>query len=557
MRFVAQPAIERRQRLLEVRDSALYQHGVSRRVLKSPARGFPRGARSALAPYSGEAPLSELATEQPEDLAPRVATLLRARILSTLVDTAMAIALVRLLPKAEFAVLGVAFVVYELAKQLSVGGFADSLLVLVPVAAEGSRRPLAFRTARLLLITGTVAAVVTLGMAASVSLWLSHWQAADRALEANVLCAFAAVCVLEFPSLPLTQLLLSLDHQRAAGRWEVVTSVASLIALLGPVILGYGVMVSAVCLAVWAGCRTLIALTVARSVLPKASEALPRGSLREQLDFALPLGVHTLVNRLNKHADKLIVTAMLPSAAFAEYAAASNELPVVTLFPYAVGSVLASRYALLFSAGRREQAAQLWLSGVRKVSLVVVPAALWAFATAPELIALAFGPSYAGAVWPFRIFSLILLARVAQYGTVLQAARDTRTILKLSVFNAGVNLALGIALTPRFGIAGTAMATLVANWTVIALYTRRIARHLELPVRRVMPFGHWFAVSLVATLAALIVTFLRSWLPASPALAMVAETLCFVTVVTVMYRALRLWGKNETRAAWLTLGRAG
>src|SRR5690606_6904656 len=236
--------------------------------------------------------------------------------------------------------------------------------------------------------------------------WLDDWSPVARAAVAEYLPVMALVALFELPTWPVQNILLALDRQRHAALYQFVTSLATLGCLVGPLAAGYGLNA-----AVWAllGCaivRFVGSTVLMTALLPRERAPLPAGTLADQVRFSIPLGLHTLASRLNKYADKLIVSIFLTEALLAPYQAATYEIPFITAIPYAMGSVLISRYVALHAAGEGDRLLALWHRGIRKVSLAVVPAVVLAIAVAPDLVILATGSeAYAEAVIPFQLFS--------------------------------------------------------------------------------------------------------------------------------------------------------
>jgi O-antigen/teichoic acid export membrane protein len=431
-------------------------------------------------------------------LSSKVAVVVRARLLTTVVDTATGLSLVWLLPKSEFAVLGLLLFIYELLKQLALLGFPESILYYFEKLEPRFRRAIAFQTVRTLLATATLAALIMLGLTALGPLWLGQWEPPTRALVQRYLPLFAGLALLEIPTWPLTQILLALDRQRHAGLYQVSTSVMTLTALLGPLLLGMGIDASVHALLGYGALRFVGSLVWGLSVLPKQGEPLPKGSALEQARFAAPLGIGALVGRLNKYLDKLVVSTMLPAAALADYTVATYEIPFVTAFPYGVGAVMITRYVALSRDGELQELVHLWHTAVRKVSLLVVPVAIAFIVLAPDLIPLAFGEEYLGSVVPFQIFCGILLMRVAHYGGMLQAFGNTRGFLSITLLMLATNLVLSVPMTLWLGVRGTALATLLANVASLRLTLWLIGSHLKLSPLQVIPLRDYARVLTLA-----------------------------------------------------------
>ncbi|NBC04909.1 MAG: oligosaccharide flippase family protein [Bacteroidetes bacterium] len=227
--------------------------------------------------------------------------------------------------------------------------------------------------------------------------------------------------------------------------------------------------------------------------------------MRRQVNFSLPLGLSALVNKINRFVDKFVVSILLPVAAYAEYTIGAQEVPIIRVIPFAVGSVLISRYVEFQLESKKEELLELWYKGIQKVSLLVVPLTILSIIVASDLIAIiaeSEGTSYRNAVLPFQIYNLIVLVRVTHYGSILQAFGDTRGVFYLSINLVVANLILSIPLTMLYGINGTALGTLLANLYNWYITLRRIGVHMELPARKVLPFPYYLKVLGVSVLTA-------------------------------------------------------
>jgi peptidoglycan biosynthesis protein MviN/MurJ (putative lipid II flippase) len=182
------------------------------------------------------------------------------------------------------------------------------------------------------------------------------------------------------------------------------------------------------------------------------------------------------------------------------------------VIPFAVGSVLSSRYVSLQLESKKEELLALWYKGVEKVSLLVVPLTILSIIIAPDLISLiaeSEGTDYSNAVLPFQIYNLIVLVRVTHYGSILQAFGDTKGVFYMSLNLVVANIILSIPFTIWFGIVGTALSTFIANIYNWVILLRRIGGHMELPFYKVLPFPFYFSVLGTSILVAIPAWFVR------------------------------------------------
>lgn len=489
-------------------------------------------------------------------LADDAARVALSRVVTSCIDLVSVVLLVHLLVKEDVAAFAFVLVAYETAKHFATFGFPDSILYFFERLGRSAHRGFALQTAALLSLSGLTAAAALMVLQAMVPWMLAGWGPEALARVGHLLPFFAFVVLLEVPTWPTANILIARGRSGEAARWQLASSLLLFAALFGPLVAGVGPEGVAWALVVYAVVRFVGSALWVHRALDGPRDRLPDGMLREQFRFALPLGVTLLANRVNKYIDKIVVAVLLTDLALAEYQVGAHELPVVTVIPYAVGALLVGRFVALQAAGNASGLRELWLLAVRKVSLLVLPVAVFAIAMAQDIIALLFGDDYQGAVPVFQLYGLILLQRVAQYGAVLQARADTRGILRITCWMLVANGVLSVPMTLWMGIVGTATATVMASALGWVLYQHRIARHLELPVGAVLPWRHYLGVLGLSAGVAGGVSWLRhecfaQW---SPGVALVVTGLVHTVLVVLVLRCAGLASAADLRAARRWMG---
>ena len=444
-------------------------------------------------------------TEAPERrLSHQVGVVVAARIASTLVDISAAVATARLLSKTDFAILGYLMILFQVVRCLATMGFPDSVFYFFERLSGSARRAFCLQTFLILAATAAGAGGLLLLSSHAVPHLLSaEWT--DRNIHdlQRFLPWLALAAVLEIPTWPAMNVLLASGRHRHAALYEVFFSVLIFAGLVGPLALGYSLRYALIGLTLYAAARLIVSVTWVSLVLPRSTARPSRRLLGEQIRFAVPLGSSLLVNRMNRYADKLVVGALLTPAALAEYNIASQEIPLVAVLPYAVGTVLITRYVRLVKDDRRQELLQLWYQGIRKMSLFVVPVTVLLIAIAPEAIPLIFGrENYEASIRPFQICATVLLLRVASFSSILQSFGDTRAVLWVALSRFAGNLALTIPFTLWWGTVGTAAAAALASFLNLFHILAILSRHMQLPARRVLPFGCYGRVLAAALISA-------------------------------------------------------
>lgn len=420
-----------------------------------------------------------------------------ARIVNTVVELGIVVAVLQLLSKSDFAVIGYLLMVHEIVRNLATLGFPESIFYYFERITRNARKAFVFQTCAILSLMALLAGAVILGIAALAPELLAQWDRASVDSVQYLLPLMALVTVLEVPVWPTTNVLLAADRQRQASWYEMLTTLLNFICLVGPLLLGYSLTIAVYGLVLYAVVRFVGSVLWLSLTLPGRTRDETGVAVADQLRFSIPLGTSAMISKVNRYVDKLVVSLLLPVAAYADYTLGAQEVPIIRVIPFAVGSVLISRYVSLEMESKKAELLELWYKGIRKVSLMVVPLTLLCIVIAPDLIAIiaeSEGTSYAGAVLPFQIYNMIVLLRVTHYGSILQAFGDTRGVMYLSINLVVANILLSIPLTLWLGITGTALSTLLANFYNWIITLRRIGRHMEVPAYRVLPFGFYLKV---------------------------------------------------------------
>ncbi len=435
-------------------------------------------------------------------LSNKAAVVVVSNVATGLIELAAVVTLARLLAKRDVAIIALLLVVYQTARYLASFGLPESVYYFTERITKGARRAFVMQTAGLLGAMGLVAGLLIVGVSFAIPWILSGWEPAARNTVAQLLPVLALAVVLELPTTLAPHVLLANDRARQSAAFSVLNGVGSFLATVTPLLFGYDIPTIAWCLVVFSAVRLPLTAIWLASILPSGGERLPPDLVRKQLKFAGPLALNSVALRLKKYVDRIVVAVMLTATALADYHVGAQEIPFLPVIAFGVGAVFISRYVSFQLKGNLAAVRELWVAGIRGVSLIVIPVTIVALVLAEDVVVLLFGQQYLAAVLPFQIYTCILLLRMAQYGSMLQTFGDTRTILVLTLLGLGANLVLNIPLTLLLGISGTALATLLSMMLVVFLYLRRIAHHLESSLTNVVPLRHYLQVLLLSVVLA-------------------------------------------------------
>jgi O-antigen/teichoic acid export membrane protein len=222
-------------------------------------------------------------------------------------------------------------------------------------------------------------------------------------------------------------------------------------------------------------------------------------SYRRMIAFGVPLiGIELTAIVLNL-GDRYVLNGMLGKEAVGIYSAAANLCDYVDqMFIFSLGQAVQPIYLRTWEErGERETVAVL----ERAFHVYIIFAALiiaGVSAIGRELLLVLASSKYlaAGAVIPWAITGLLLRGSSMIFGAGLYIHRQTRTMFVLTAAATAINIALNFALIPVFGIAGSAIATLVTYVLLSGALYRMSRSILRVPV----PWGTVGRYAVVAVL---------------------------------------------------------
>jgi O-antigen/teichoic acid export membrane protein len=224
-----------------------------------------------------------------------------------------------------------------------------------------------------------------------------------------------------------------------------------------------------------------------RVILPEARPSLDRGLFRRMWDYGKKSQFGSLFQYFNSRFDVLILQFFVPLAAIGSYVVAQILAELVMVLTRSFQPTVTS--LVTRDADDPATQAQTTSMSMRHHGLLCFVAVLLNAVFSPLLIVFAYGPGYRSAILPF----FIILPGVWFLATGLLIANDLNgrnkpgLASKLSGVGVGVTIILDFALIPPFGVAGAAVASLLAytGFGVLSLLVE--SQIAEIPARRLLP----------------------------------------------------------------------
>ncbi len=462
-----------------------------------------------------------------------------SRTITVIVQMSSMVVLTRILSKEEFGLLTFLLMLYTSVMTVAHLGLPESIFYFFEKVAPASRRNFALMTGRTLF---------RLSLGASLFLLAFNFISPYWGFETHgLVLPLILLVVLELPTLPMPNILIAIDRAKQAAWLNIISSLVQFSVLTVPALLNQPLRIIVFALLGYGCIRLAISAFLFFKNFPGQAEKLPKGMVGEQLRYSIPVGLAQILWGLNRQIDKYIVAAFLPVTVYAVYVVGSWEIPIIPTIAYSVASVMMPSLVNHFLNQEKTQLLALWRQAIHKVSVLVLPLTVLLLLVAEEFIAVLFSESYIAAALPFRIYTLILLHRVAAYTSLLKAIDETRTITFSAILLLGSNILLSIPLVMIMGIAGPPTATLLANLISWIYILTRIKKALNVGFRDVFPFRFYSRVLGTAILTAIPVYLLSSVIQSTLLVALVWKSAAYLAAYALAATALGIVKKEDWR----------
>jgi O-antigen/teichoic acid export membrane protein len=431
--------------------------------------------------------------------------LVLAKAVTALLTLSIPLALARTMDLGEYGTYKQLFLVLMTLYYVLPFGMAQALYFFVPRAED--KRPYFGQTLLFLTFAGGVAALV-LGAASEP---LARYFHNPELVHYRWTQAVYLVCMMASFTLEIS--LITQGRTKQAALAYLVSDAVRALAMVVPVLLGYGLRGMMVAVAAFAALRYVAAWVL---VLRSGRGALwDRRMLKEQFLYAAPFGAAMLLGIPQQYAHQFAVSSLTTPEAFAIYAVACFQLPVVDLLYTPISEVLMVRLGELDREGRVHEGVGMFRESVAKLSLAFFPLAAFLCAAAPEFIEALFGARFLDAVPLFRVSVLGVVLSILPVDGVLRARRETGHI-----FNGYLVKALVTVPLVYFGVKGLGMMGGILSWVAAeavgkAVLLARVPRALSSPghpvgLRALLPARELGQALVAAAAAGLAIPLVRA-----------------------------------------------
>jgi len=244
----------------------------------------------------------------------------------------------------------------------------------------------------------------------------------------------------------------------------------------------------------------------------KSQPLISFSNINVQLKYAVPLGLGAMLEGMALAIDRLMVSLLLDPEDYAIFSNGAMEVPLIAAITVAAGAVMLPEIVKAFGKGNANEALNLWQLMVRRVTFILLPAGFLFFLVSQELMVILYSEKFKDSVGPFRIYMLMLPARVAYFGMLFQGAGKTKLVLLRAIITLFLNTVITYFLVLKFGMDGAAWGTVAVVWLFVVPYCIGCcAKISDTKWNRLLPYKYIFSVGILSALVALVSWYLSSY----------------------------------------------
>lgn len=210
-------------------------------------------------------------------------------------------------------------------------------------------------------------------------------------------------------------------------------------------------------------------------------------TIRDQLSFAIPLGLAGIALVLLSQTDKFIINRFLGREEFAIYRVGAYQVPFVAIIRTSINNVTFPLMSKYQKAGDNAAILALWQRALLRTVVMFFPLFVFLLLSARPFVVILFTDVYASATPIFVIYLFLFLRSAVETGSIIQVFKKTAFIARLFFAGFVVNLVLSLAMFEFMGRNGVPLATVITMYAVNLVNLVYCSRLLGVSVRDLFP----------------------------------------------------------------------
>ncbi|WP_027525405.1 lipopolysaccharide biosynthesis protein [Bradyrhizobium sp. Ec3.3] len=272
---------------------------------------------------------------------------------------------------------------------------------------------------------------------------------------------------------------------------------------------------------------------------------------REQLRYALPFGVATLLFHTRKQTEQWIVATMFSSALFGVFSIATTLLMPIEVLRGGVANLLLPKMSHLHSLGDHEELLRLNNQGNLILSAIIFPTIAALFAFSDQVIQFLFTKEYVSGSPVLRIYLVQTLIYSIDIMTLLNVFKQGLPSMRYEASSIPLAVLTSLVGAWHYGLPGAAIGSVLGSLMVYALVLKRLSEVISVPVGRLQDWKSLGKIWSISAICALAVRLFADELnPSTPLAAIGGPAAILVLYVIVLFATGYYRMFFEVRREW-------
>lgn len=246
------------------------------------------------------------------------------------------------------------------------------------------------------------------------------------------------------------------------------------------------------------------------------------------LRYSVPLMASIIAGNISSRADRILIGYFLGASAVGVYTIVYQFAEVLGLFAQPITTAYFPEFSRLIEDGRISECLAYLRAGVRYFTMIGLPAIAGLYLVGPEIITQLATKGTGEAsitLLPVIAAGIFLFGLDEIYGIILISSERTEIITMTRGIAAISNVALNVALIPRFGILGAAIATVISYGSGLILLIHKLNKYFD------VAFDYYFTMKCGIASISMTVVFVMIDLNALSTV--IAAPICYFAILFV------------------------
>lgn len=221
--------------------------------------------------------------------------------------------------------------------------------------------------------------------------------------------------------------------------------------------------------------------------------------IKEQFIYCIPLGLVGIMQVLNTHLDKLIISGYFTPSQFAIYSTGTMEIPIVGLITVSLATAALPHMSKEYNTNHDiSKALQIWGKITIIGSAIIFPVFFIVGFYNKAYVGFLFSEKYFSCIPIFLVRLLRLPLSCTIFGNILIIMGKQKVTIYNMIISIAVNILFNIILIPPLGMMGATISGVIMHITIIFLQLYQISKYTKVKIRFLLPYLNLFKILCVS-----------------------------------------------------------